>query len=199
MSSPRSPSAPGEARVRFLTAALDAFPTRLLTPPPPPEPPAGFRRVILRRDRETEVTAVSWLGGVESGLHGHNGSAALYRVVAGALEEERFLPQGGSYRYEVSVLRPGQVSYLPPGSFHRVRSLVEAFTVHAYDPPPDDPSVAVPEGVVPLLERARLCAGGGTANGASQGRRWPAKSPGRCRPTGRSGRGGRRRLPPRRR
>jgi mannose-6-phosphate isomerase-like protein (cupin superfamily) len=111
--------------------------------------------VTLRRDAQMEVVAVRWLPGAASRLHGHGRSAAVYTVVSGTIEEERYLPEGDGYRYEVSVLRAGQATTLPPGAYHRIRSLADAVSVHVYTPPPEDPTAVVPAEVAPVLEQAR--------------------------------------------
>jgi hypothetical protein len=122
---------------------------------PRPQGPKGYSRVTLRRDAEAEIAAVRWLPGAASRLHGHGSSAAVYTVLSGVVEEERYLPEGDGFRYEVAVLRAGQLTRLPPGGFHRVRALAESVTAHVYTPPPTDPTAGVPPDVLPLLEQAR--------------------------------------------
>jgi alkylation response protein AidB-like acyl-CoA dehydrogenase len=122
---------------------------------PAPEPTRGYRRVTVHLDAQKEVAAARWVSGGQSSLHGHGDSAARYTVLSGSIEDERYLWDGTGYRCEVVVLTPGQSSYLPPGSFHRVRALDEAVTMHTYTPPPDNATTAVPEGTLRLLEEAK--------------------------------------------
>jgi alkylation response protein AidB-like acyl-CoA dehydrogenase/mannose-6-phosphate isomerase-like protein (cupin superfamily) len=116
---------------------------------------SGYRRVRIHRDDEVEVTAARWEAGGHSSLHGHGDSAAAYAVLSGAIEEERFLPQKGGYRYEKVVLKAGERTYLPPGSFHRVRALEESVTLHRYSPAPPTTTSDVPPAVQQELEEAR--------------------------------------------
>jgi alkylation response protein AidB-like acyl-CoA dehydrogenase len=136
--------------------ALDAFASQPLDPIPPPDSPLGYRRVTLHRGRQLEITRARWLAQGQSALHGHGRSAALYSVLSGRVEEERYLPDGGAFRCEIVELRAGDRSYLPPGCFHRVRALEEAMTLHSYSPPAEDATAAVPPAVLPLLQEARL-------------------------------------------
>jgi alkylation response protein AidB-like acyl-CoA dehydrogenase len=138
-----------------LTRELTSFSPARVGPAPKPDAAAGYLRVTLHREPAAEVAAARWRAGGESALHGHAGSAALYAVAAGALLEERYLPDSGTYHCEVAVLRPGVRSYLPPGSFHRVRALEESVTVHVYAPAPADATTPLPPETVRLLEQAR--------------------------------------------
>lgn len=138
-----------------LTTELAAIDWDQLNNLPVPQSTAGYRRVTLRRDMEVEIAAARWMGGGQSQLHGHEDSAALYVVHAGVVEEERYLPEGDSYRCETVVLRTGDRSYLPPGSFHCVRALEDAVTVHTYAPPPQNPTSSVPREILRLLEKSR--------------------------------------------
>lgn len=138
-----------------LTTNLGAVTPEQLDALPLPEASAGYRRVTLRRDRETEVAAARWVAGGQSMLHGHDDSAALYVVHAGVVEEERYVPDGDSYRCETAVLRAGDQSYLPPGSFHCVRALEDAVTLHTYSPPPQNTTSSVPRETLRMLVKAR--------------------------------------------
>jgi alkylation response protein AidB-like acyl-CoA dehydrogenase len=115
----------------------------------------GYQRYRLRRETDLEVTAACWREGGTSSLHGHDGCAALYTVQSGAIEEERYLPDGDGYRCEVAVLRAGDQSFLPPGAFHRIRALEETVTVHAYSPAPQTTTSGIAPETQRLLDRAR--------------------------------------------
>jgi hypothetical protein len=118
-------------RARVAAVAEDQLARLLL-----PYPPESYHRLLLHLDEQVEVVAARWRSGGVSVLHGHSGSAALYHVVSGVLEEERYFREGDAYRYERVVLRAGDQAVLPPGALHQVHALEEAVTVHAYAPPP---------------------------------------------------------------
>jgi hypothetical protein len=141
-----------------LSQTLDAMPPHRLASIPLPPLRKGYHKALLSRDDQVEVCAARWLAGGQSKLHGHGGSAALYHVVSGAVEEERYVPNGDAYRYESEVIPAGGCSYLPPGSFHRVRALDEAVTVHSYSPPPTEATASVPPDTLRLLKRAKRLA-----------------------------------------
>jgi alkylation response protein AidB-like acyl-CoA dehydrogenase len=152
-----------------LSQTLDALsPDRLASIPLPPVR-QGYNKALLSRDEQVEVCAARWLAGGQSRLHGHGGSAALYQVVSGAVEEERYVPDGDGFRYESEVIPAGGCSYLPPGSFHRVRALGEAVTVHTYSPPPAEATAAVPPDTLRQLQRARRLAGNGRCTSPRHG------------------------------
>jgi alkylation response protein AidB-like acyl-CoA dehydrogenase len=155
MTRDREACTPAEPVIDVLHAALDSFAATPLAPFPQPANPGGYQRVTLRCDEQIEVAAARWLAGGQCGWHGHDGSAAVYTVLSGAIEEERCLPDGGGYRYEAEIMKPGQRSYLPPGSFHRVRAIEEALTLHSYSPPPACATTTIPPAVEPLLAAAR--------------------------------------------
>ncbi len=119
------------------------------------ENPLPYERTTMRRDELMEVARVVWQAGAEGQMHGHGRSAAQYTVVSGCLEEERYLPDGDGYRYEVVVLGPGQSTNLPPGGYHRLRARGETVSVHIYSPPPEDSRTPVPADVKARLEVAR--------------------------------------------
>jgi alkylation response protein AidB-like acyl-CoA dehydrogenase len=146
---------PPELLAQSFSAALDSLSPEPLAQLPAPEAGKGYRRVTLSRNEDTEVAATRWRAGGQSSLHGHAESAALYCVVAGAVEEERYLPEGDSYRYEKVIIQAGGRSYLPPGAFHCVRALEGSVVVHTYAPAPDDATSAVPEETLRLLDQAR--------------------------------------------
>jgi alkylation response protein AidB-like acyl-CoA dehydrogenase/mannose-6-phosphate isomerase-like protein (cupin superfamily) len=116
---------------------------------------AGYRRVRIHRDDQLEVTAAHWQAGAHSALHGHGDSAAAYSVLSGSVEEERYVPHKGGYRYEKVLIKAGERTYLPPGSFHRVHALEEAVTLHRYSPAPPTTTSDVPPAVRQQLEEAR--------------------------------------------
>src|SRR5689334_20958500 len=121
----------------------------------PGQEAACYQRVRIHRDDELEVTAARWQAGGHSSLHGHGDSAAAYAVLSGSIEEERYLPHRGGYRYEKVVLKAGERTYLPPGSFHRVRALEESVTLHRYAPAPATTTSEVPPPVRQQLDEAR--------------------------------------------
>jgi alkylation response protein AidB-like acyl-CoA dehydrogenase len=121
---------------------------------PPAE--AAYFRTLIERDAQHEISMAHWMAGRSCSLHGHSDSQVLFRVVAGTIVEERYLPDGrGDYRYELQTLEKGQESHLPRGSFHRLHSLKDATTVHAFSPSPADATSPVPPEILPALERAR--------------------------------------------
>ena len=121
-----------------LTKMLAQVPEAALSTLVAPLPPQSYARVVVQAKPELELIAARWREGGNCVWHGHSGSAALYRVVQGTVQEERFMPEGDSYRYETATLHAGECSYLPPGSFHRVEAQTEAITVHGYSPAPDE-------------------------------------------------------------
>jgi len=120
-----------------------------------PELGRGYHKVRIHRSEQAEMNAARWLPGARSALHGHEDATATYSVLKGSFEEERYIPEGSGYRYEVQILKAGQVSTLPPGSFHRLRALEDSVTLHHYAPAPETTVKEVPAAVLPLLEAAR--------------------------------------------
>jgi alkylation response protein AidB-like acyl-CoA dehydrogenase len=117
---------------------------------------AAYMRTLLHLDDRFEVAAARWAADRSCALHGHSDSTVLLRVLGGSLVEERYLPVAdGRYRYECAVLRAGDESYLPPGSFHRIWCIDEASTVHAFSPPPVDATSSVPAELGPVLAEAK--------------------------------------------
>jgi alkylation response protein AidB-like acyl-CoA dehydrogenase len=102
-----------------------------------------------------EVARVHWRAGAEGRLHGHGRSAAVYSVLSGCLEEERYVPEGDCYRYETAVLRPGDSTHLPAGSYHRLLARADSVSLHVYTPPSDNTVTDVPADVMGRLEAAR--------------------------------------------
>jgi quercetin dioxygenase-like cupin family protein len=122
---------------------------------PLPQEARGYHRETIRRTATVEVATARWRADGQSAWHGHDTSAAIYQVHAGEIEDERLIPEADSYRYEKVLLRAGEQSYLPPGSYHRVRALTDATTVHAYAPPPENATSAVPLAILNLLKQTR--------------------------------------------
>ncbi len=138
-----------------MSAALTA---PVLDTPRHAEKPSGYHRVVLKKTGVVEIVAAYWDAGVESRLHGHDGSSALYQVQSGLVEDEHYLPEGAGYRYERLQLRAGEQIHLVPGSFHRIRALEPSVTVHTYWPPPQDPVANIPVATRVKLEQARQAA-----------------------------------------
>jgi alkylation response protein AidB-like acyl-CoA dehydrogenase len=120
-----------------------------------PAPTGNYERVPVHREDAIEVVRVNWQAGGDSPFHGHGDSAALCRVLSGKLEEERFIPSADGYSYERSILTTGDCMYLPPGSFHRIRALEAAVTIHSYSPAPDDARETPSDEVLQEFEAAR--------------------------------------------
>jgi alkylation response protein AidB-like acyl-CoA dehydrogenase len=102
-----------------------------------------------------EVARVHWRAGAESHLHGHGRSTAVYSVISGCLEEERYVPVGDGYHYETVLLRAGASTHLPVGTYHRLRARENSISVHVYTPPSADTVTDIPADVLPQLEAAR--------------------------------------------
>jgi uncharacterized NAD(P)/FAD-binding protein YdhS len=117
--------------------------------------PGGYGRAILHRDAGVEVAVLRWPTGSRTPLHGHGRSRAYLRVCSGALVEDAFLPDGEDFDFRQRVLEAESEGRLPAGAFHRVRAFRESYSVHVYDPPPEDAAAAVPETLRPVLRRAR--------------------------------------------
>lgn len=124
--------------------------------------PSGYERAVVHQTADLELVALRWPRSVSSPLHGHGRSAVVLRVLSGRVLEEQFIRiappsssavaagAGPSPRFLArrAVLEPGGMSYLPPGSFHRVLGLEDAVAIHAYSPrlvdptePPDEATV----------------------------------------------------------
>lgn len=139
----------------LLAAAIGAVAPAQLGDIAEPESADGYRRVTLRRDEHLEVAAARWVAGGHSSLHGHGPSAATYAVISGVVRDERYIPDGDSFRCETLILCAGEQGFLPPGSYHMVRALEAAVTVHGYAPPPDHATEAIPTAVGGLLRQAK--------------------------------------------
>jgi hypothetical protein len=114
--------------------------------------------VVLIDTPELLVIAARWRAGAEGDLHGHSDSAGLYRIVSGAIQEERYVPEGRHYQFERETLRAGGESFLPSGSFHQLRAASGAISIHAYAPRPDEASSEPTEDELAKLEAARAVA-----------------------------------------
>ncbi|MFO0841394.1 MAG: acyl-CoA dehydrogenase family protein [Gemmataceae bacterium] len=115
----------------------------------------GYHRQSLHRDAALEIATARWVRGGESVLHGHGVGSATYCVLSGTVEEERYIPDGDRYRYERVVLEAGARNYLPPGTFHKVKALTEAVTMHYYSPAPEHSTEEVPVTTLRLLAEAK--------------------------------------------
>jgi alkylation response protein AidB-like acyl-CoA dehydrogenase len=120
-----------------------------------PEEIKGYRRESLHRDEALEIATARWVRGGESALHGHGSSSATYCVLSGTIEEERYVPDANGYRYERVTLQSGARNYLPPGTYHKVKALTEAVTMHYYSPAPEESTEAVPATTLRLLAEAK--------------------------------------------
>jgi quercetin dioxygenase-like cupin family protein len=119
--------------------------------------PYGYRRLTLERSASCEIVALHWPDGSRSPLHGHAGSAAVLHVLAGAVLEDRYLPNDplpSSFSHQRARIVAGGVGYLPSGSFHAVEALEEAWGLHAYTPRLDVPTEQVPAHLAGLLRAA---------------------------------------------
>lgn len=128
---------------------------KMAGPAAAPEDKKGYRRESLHRDHGLEIAAARWVRGGESALHGHGSSSATYCVLSGMIEEERYFPEGTDYRYERVVLQTGARNFLPPGTYHKVKALTEAVTMHYYCPAPEESTEAVPVATLRLLAEAK--------------------------------------------
>lgn len=124
--------------VHRLRAALDQIPAERLQQLPPPEPFDLYSREVLLDTPELMIVVARWNAGARCDLHGHSDAAGLYRVMAGELDEERYLPAADGPRFSSSVLKAEDESYLPRGAVHQLRALADSVTLHAYSPRPDD-------------------------------------------------------------
>jgi hypothetical protein len=144
------------------------------------EAEGGYRRAVLHRDADLEVTVIHWPAGTGSPLHGHGQSRGALRAFRGVLVEDAFTPEGEDYRYRRTVLGPGGTSILDRGACHRLRACGDAYTLHVYDPPPDLAAEQIAPELWPRLRRARRAAGrvrSGIAAGlAASGRARAAKA-----------------------
>jgi alkylation response protein AidB-like acyl-CoA dehydrogenase len=120
--------------------------------------PRSYERTTLRRDALMEVVRVRWPEGAEGRLHGHGESAAVYTLLSGCVEEESYVPDGAGYRYQVTLLQPGECRHLPAGSYHQLRACAESVSVHVYTPPSENTVTEIPAEVAERLRAARRTA-----------------------------------------
>ncbi len=106
---------------------------------PEPRSHESYSRQVLLDTPELVVVATRWRAGAKGDLHGHGDSVGLYRVISGTVEQERYRPQNDLFVYEVELLAQGDESLLAQGSFHQLRALEEAITLHAYPPQSPNP------------------------------------------------------------
>jgi hypothetical protein len=144
--------------VRRLRGALDAIGKEPCNEIPEPAADTAYSRVVLVDTPELLVIAARWRAGAEGDLHGHSKSAGLYRIVSGAIEEQRYLPEGSHFQFQRETLRAQRESFLPTGSFHQLRAMSEAISIHAYAPRPDEASSSPTDNELAKLEAARAVA-----------------------------------------
>lgn len=139
-----------DVTVHRLRAALDQIPASEALATPDASDNEFYGRNVLVDTEELLIVAARWRSGARCDLHGHAESAGLYRTIQGEVEEERYLPRGEAFFFESDVLRTGDESFLPAGSFHQLRAKSDAVTLHAYSPRPSD---AVSDANAAELER----------------------------------------------
>ena len=115
----------------------------------------GYTKRTLVDTPALVVSAARWRAGACSPLHGHSDSAGLYRVVTGALEEQRFVPVNAELKFSIGKLAAGDESYLPSGSFHQLRAIEDSVTIHAYSPRPVDSVSGISDEDQLRIDRAR--------------------------------------------
>jgi hypothetical protein len=120
-----------------------------------PFPEAGYRRHVLQADGEAEVIACTWSPGQGTPLHGHGASQTVTRVLEGTVLEERFVPKGDDFRYELVELGAGAWSHAGLGVVHRVWGLDRCRTLQCTTPFNGTPVVPVDASAWPLLDEAR--------------------------------------------
>ena len=88
----------------------------------------------LHRDDDVEVWLICWMNDHDTGFHDHDLSAGAFRVVEGAVREDR-LVLGGSPTSQ--VLLAGETRSFSAADIHRVshHGAEPAVTLHAYSPP----------------------------------------------------------------
>ena len=120
-----------------------------------PFPEAGYKRHVLSLDPEAELIAATWAAGQGTPLHGHGSSQTLTKVLEGFIVEERFVPDGDDYRYELAELGPGSWSHAGPGVVHRVWGRTPTRTIQCTAPSNDNPLYPIDAALWPLLDEAR--------------------------------------------
>ncbi len=141
--------------VHRLRAALDQIPAAELLPLPAANDDELYARKVLCDTDGLMIVAARWRAGARCELHSHANSAGLYRIIAGDVEEERFLPSAHGYDFQLKLLRQGSESFLPAGSVHQMRAKSDAITLHAYSPRPADAVSEVNGRALELLHAAR--------------------------------------------
>lgn len=103
-------------------------------------PAAGtpYGRRILHAGPTGEVLLLSWAPGVATAPHDHGGAGGWVRVVAGALEEQRYhrAPEG-LRALGWRGLGRGQTSALRPQDVHAMRAAGPTLSLHLYRPMAD--------------------------------------------------------------
>ena len=90
---------------------------------------------LLYADDMHDVWLLTWLPGQGTDLHAHDGSAAAFTVLRGALVESRPDSRG---RLRSETLPLGFSRWVAPHAIHEVRNderFAPAVSVHAYSPP----------------------------------------------------------------
>lgn len=79
-----------------------------------------------------------------SSEHRHEHKSNLFYVISGVLEITIFRPLHGSDTYEtydVTVLRAGQTSTVPPGLFHKFKGLEDTEAIELYQVELQEPDI----------------------------------------------------------
>lgn len=120
----------------------------------------GETRVVVQRDADHETTLGSWPKGARCEVHGHDKSETWTYVVAGEIDEERWIKDdAGEWTYEVRRIRSGERSHLSAGALHRIKAIGDASVVSVHSPAPTDSVERVPWSLMPTLRAARWRAG----------------------------------------
>lgn len=98
----------------------------------------------LHRDGEVEVWLITWARDTATEMHDHGGSSGAFRVVDGALTEDRATPAGVRRRR----VPAGRTVAFGPEHVHDVTNVdpEPAFSIHAYSPPLATMTYYRPEG-----------------------------------------------------
>jgi len=88
----------------------------------------------LHRDDDVAIWLICWMNDHDTGFHDHDLSSGAFRVVDGAVREERLVLGGPPVS---RVLRAGQSQSFSASDIHRVShaGTEPAVTLHAYSPP----------------------------------------------------------------
>jgi predicted metal-dependent enzyme (double-stranded beta helix superfamily) len=88
----------------------------------------------LHRDDDVAIWLICWMNDHDTGFHDHDLSSGAFRVVDGAVREDRLVLGGPPVS---RVLRAGQSQSFSASDIHRVSHAGSepAVTLHAYSPP----------------------------------------------------------------